>query len=40
MRFAIVIKATEGSEAGILPGEDVLRETVEYHEELQEAGVL
>lgn len=40
MRYAIVVKATEGSEAGILPGEDSLRETVEYLEELQKAGIL
>src|SRR4029453_6201167 len=40
MRFAILVKATEASEAGVLPGEETLREVVEYHEELQRAGVL
>jgi class 3 adenylate cyclase len=40
MRFAIVVKANEASEAGVLPGEDSLREVVEYHEELEKAGVL
>jgi class 3 adenylate cyclase len=40
MRFAILVKATEASEAGVMPGEEMLREVVEYHEELQRAGVL
>ena len=37
MRFAILVKATEATEAGVLPGEETLREVVEYHEELQKA---
>jgi hypothetical protein len=40
MRFAIVVKANEASEAGVLPGEESLREVVEYLEELEQAGVL
>jgi class 3 adenylate cyclase len=40
MRFAIVVKANDASEAGILPGEQSLREVVEYHEQLEKAGVL
>jgi hypothetical protein len=40
MRFAIVVKVNEASEAGVPPGEESLREVVEYLEELQEPGVL
>jgi class 3 adenylate cyclase len=40
MRFAIVVKANDASETGAMPGEDSLREVVEYHEELEKAGVL
>jgi class 3 adenylate cyclase len=40
MRFAIVVKANEASEVGVMPGEESLREVVEYHEELERAGVL
>jgi hypothetical protein len=40
MRFMIIVKATEESEAGVMP-EEVLFETMaSYHEELQKAGVL
>lgn len=40
MRFAIVVKANDASEAEAMPGEESLREVVEYHEELERAGVL
>jgi class 3 adenylate cyclase len=40
MRFAILVKATEASEAGVMPSEETLSEVVEYHEELEKAGAL
>lgn len=40
MRFMIIVKATKDSEAGVMPGEDLLAEMGAFHEELQKAGVL
>jgi class 3 adenylate cyclase len=40
MRFAILVKTTEASEAGEMPGEDSLADVVTYHEELARAGAL
>ncbi|HEX6827617.1 MAG TPA: YciI family protein [Burkholderiales bacterium] len=40
MRFMIIVKATADSEAGVMPGEDLLAEMAQYHGELQKAGVL
>lgn len=40
MRFMILVKADENSEAGVMPGEEVFEEMADYHEELAEAGVL
>lgn len=40
MRFMIIVKATEDSEAGAMPSEELIAEMVRYHEELQKAGVL
>jgi len=40
MRFMIIIKATEDSEAGVMPSEKLFAEMAKYHEELQKAGVL
>ena len=40
MRFMIIVKATRDSEAGVMPGEDLLATMQKYHEELQKAGVL
>jgi hypothetical protein len=40
MRFMIIVKATEESEAGVMPTEEQLAEMAEYHEELARAGVL
>lgn len=40
MRYMIIVKATKDSEAGVMPGEDLLREMQQYHAELAAAGVL
>jgi hypothetical protein len=40
MRFMIIVKATRESEAGVMPGEDLLQEMQQYHAELASAGVL
>jgi hypothetical protein len=40
MRFMIIVKATEDSEAGVMPEERLFDEMASYHEELQKAGVL
>jgi hypothetical protein len=40
MRFMIIVKATEDSEAGVMPEEELMAEMAKYHEELQKAGVL
>jgi hypothetical protein len=40
MRFMIIVKATKDSEAGVMPGEELLAPMAAYHEELQKAGVL
>lgn len=40
MRFMIIVKANEQSEAGVMPTEDQLDEMGRYHEELAKAGVL
>ena len=40
MRFMIIVKATQDSEAGVMPPESLLAEMAKYHEELQKAGVL
>lgn len=40
MRFMILVKATEESEAGVMPGEELFAEMAQYHEELAKAGVL
>lgn len=40
MRFMIIVKATRDSEAGVMPGEDLLSAMQKYHEELANAGVL
>jgi hypothetical protein len=36
----IIVKATGDSEAGVMPGEDLMAEMAKYHQELQQAGVL
>ena len=40
MRFMIIVKATQDTEAGVMPPERLLAEMGKYHEELQKAGVL
>ena len=40
MRFMILVKADENSEAGVLPDEKLLTEMGQYNEELVKAGVL
>ena len=40
MRFMVIVKATEESEAGVLPDEKMLTEMGRYNEELAKAGVM
>jgi len=40
MRFMILVKADENSEAGVLPDEKILTEMGKYNEELVKAGVM
>ena len=40
MRFMVLVKATQESEAGVLPDEMFLTEMGRYNEELAKAGVL
>jgi hypothetical protein len=40
MRFMVMVKADESSEAGVLPDEKLLAEMGKYNEELMKAGVL
>jgi len=40
MRFMVLVKASEESEAGIMPSEELLAEMGKYNEELVQAGVM
>src|SRR3989442_13759915 len=40
MRFMMIVKASKDSEAGIMPGGDLLSAKGKYNEELMKAGVL
>ena len=40
MRFMVMVKADENSEAGVMPNEQLLREMGEYNEEMVKAGVM
>ena len=40
MRFMIMVKATKDSEAGVMPGEQLLRDMGKFNEELVKAGVM
>lgn len=40
MRFMIIVKANQDSEAGVMPEEKMLATMAAYHEELAKAGVL
>ena len=39
-RYMVIVKASQASEAGELPGEELLAAMTEYNEELAKAGVL
>ena len=40
MRFMVIVKANEESEAGVLPDEKILREMGRFNEQLVEAGIM
>ena len=40
MRFMIIVKATPGTEAGVMPPDSLFAAMAAYHEELSKAGVL
>ena len=40
MRFMVIVKATQNSEAGVLPSQELLTEMGKFNEELVKAGVL
>jgi hypothetical protein len=40
MRFMMLVKADKNSEAGVMPGEKLIAEMIQYNEELSKAGVL
>jgi hypothetical protein len=40
MRFMVIVKATEESEAGVMPSEELLAAMAKYNEELVAAGVM
>jgi hypothetical protein len=40
MRFMVIVKADKDSEAGALPGQDVLAAMVKFNEDLVKAGVM
>ena len=40
MRFMIIVKATEDSEAGVMPSEELLSAMGKYNEELARAGIM
>jgi hypothetical protein len=40
MRFMVLVKASEESEAGVMPSEELLAEMGNYNEELVKAGVM
>jgi hypothetical protein len=40
MRFMMIVKASKDSEAGVLPGQELLSAMGKYNEELMKAGVL
>ena len=40
MRFMVIVKANEESEAGVLPSPEILAEMGKYNEELARAGVM
>lgn len=40
MRFMVIVKATQDSEAGALPSEELLTAMGKYNEELARAGIM
>jgi hypothetical protein len=40
MKFMMIVKANKESEAGVMPGEELLAEMGKYNEQLMKAGVL
>ncbi len=40
MRFMVIVKATEESEAGVMPSTEMLTEMGKYNEELVKAGIM
>jgi hypothetical protein len=40
MRFMVIVKASDESEAGVMPSEEILAEMGRYNEELAKAGVM
>jgi hypothetical protein len=40
MRFMVIVKATEDSEAGVMPSTEMLAEMGKYNEELVKAGIM
>ena len=40
MRFMMIVKANEDSEAGVMPSEELIAAMTKYNEELVKAGVL
>lgn len=40
MRFMIMVKASQDTEAGVMPEEKLIAAMAAYHEELAKAGVL
>ena len=40
MRFMIIVKASQESEAGVMPEDELIAEMAAYHEQLAKAGVL
>ena len=40
MRFMVLVKATEESEAGVMPSEELLTAMMNYNEELVKAGIM
>lgn len=40
MRYMIIVKATKDSEAGVMPGEQLIAAMAKFHEELAAAGAL
>jgi hypothetical protein len=40
MRFMVIVKASKNSEAGVMPGEQLLKDMGKFNEELAKAGIM